>query len=67
MKIVTKADWDRLVKQVTGPDNVFNLRDLAKAVAAEFDVPIKEAKRVVRNYDRRMTGSNVKAPRIGRQ
>jgi hypothetical protein len=54
MKIITAADWERIVDQVKRPDHVFSLRDVEKVVMAEFDVPLKEAKRVVRNWDRRM-------------
>ncbi len=52
---IPDAEWDAMIEAVKRPDHVFNLRDLARAVMAKFNVDEATAKRLVRRHDQRMT------------
>ena len=52
MTIPTAEDMKRLVETVKKPDNSFDLHDIETAVAAEFDLSAKDARRFVQSWDR---------------
>jgi hypothetical protein len=52
MTLPTAEDMRRLVEMVKKPDNSFDLHDIETAVAAEFDLSAKDARRIVQAWDR---------------
>jgi hypothetical protein len=52
---ITWGDWLELVDSVKAPDRTYDLRNVAKAMAAKFGFSAKDATRAVRAIDRRTT------------
>ena len=54
MMKITCDEMGRLVEKVMKPDNSFDLRDVERELVAETGMSAKDAKRVVRAWDRQM-------------
>jgi hypothetical protein len=59
-RLPNDADLHRIAEQVEGPDHVFHLGDVERAVMREFSLGLKEARRIVNNWDRRAQKRHLK-------